>query len=182
MGLQLNGGLLSPFLMECRFKAILPHVNGVVLDFGCGSGHLCEHIAKDKYLGVDRDDYSIRYCKQYFSEFKFQKQIRKNQKFDTIVALAVVEHVADPGNLIKKLAGHLSDDGRLILTTPSPFFKHLYTLGVFLGLFSQEAHDEHDELLGRLDIESMLKKTNLTLIHYKKFLFGANQLFVIERE
>src|SRR5262245_38635821 len=44
------------------------------------------------------------------------------ERFEVVVAGELIEHVDNPGALIRNLARHLAPDGLLIVTTPNPFF------------------------------------------------------------
>ena len=56
---QGNEGLLSPWLWRKRVAAAFPHLRGKVLDIGCGSGALAEHVTAESYTGVDIDRDSL---------------------------------------------------------------------------------------------------------------------------
>jgi SAM-dependent methyltransferase len=43
------------------------------------------------------------------------------EKFDTIVAGEVIEHLANPGLFLRRACAHLKPGGRLVLTTPNAF-------------------------------------------------------------
>src|SRR5580704_14520501 len=43
-------------------------------------------------------------------------------KFETIVAGELIEHIEDPGAFLRNMRRHLTDDGELVLTTPNVFF------------------------------------------------------------
>lgn len=55
----------------------------------------------------------------------------------------------------------------------------MHTAGAKVGVFSHHAHEGHEDLIDRATMEHMLVGTNLRLTTYRRFLFGANQLFVI---
>ena len=42
--------------------------------------------------------------------------------FDTIVAGEIIEHLENPGQFLRTLRRHLRPDGKLIVTTPNPFY------------------------------------------------------------
>src|SRR5688572_18636012 len=48
------------------------------------------------------------------------------QRFDTIIASEVIEHLENPGEFLRSCLEHLTPDGRVVLTTPSPF--HTFTM------------------------------------------------------
>jgi SAM-dependent methyltransferase len=43
------------------------------------------------------------------------------ERFDTIVAGELIEHLSNPGLFLQQARRHLGDQGRLVLTTPNPF-------------------------------------------------------------
>jgi 2-polyprenyl-3-methyl-5-hydroxy-6-metoxy-1,4-benzoquinol methylase len=45
-----------------------------------------------------------------------------DEKFDVIVMGEVIEHVEEPGGLLRNVASMLEDDGLLVLTTPNPWY------------------------------------------------------------
>ncbi|MBN1513149.1 MAG: methyltransferase domain-containing protein, partial [Phycisphaerae bacterium] len=99
--------------------------------------------------------------------------------FDVIVALAVIEHVDDPGDWLARLAAHLNPGGRIVLTTPHPAWRRVHDLGAAVGLFSREAAEEHHALLDEPALRELATNAGLDLIHSRRFLLGANQLFVL---
>lgn len=70
--------------------------------------------------------------------------------FDTVVALAVIEHVPDPASFLRDLTTRLgaSIDNCIVCTTPHPAMYWVHTAGAFAGLFSHHASEEHEDLLG----------------------------------
>jgi SAM-dependent methyltransferase len=43
------------------------------------------------------------------------------QRFDSVVAGELIEHLENPELFLKRYAAHLKPDGRIVLTTPYPF-------------------------------------------------------------
>ena len=182
---QANEGLLSPFLKRRRIAAAAPFLRGQVLDIGCGSGALAELIESSNYLGVDRDPISLDKAKKSFPSHQFQTEMpATTSEFDTVVALAVIEHVPDPSRFLTDLAGFLPKKGfgQIICTTPHPAFDWVHDAGSVLGLFSKHASDEHEALLGFGSLKSAARASGLKLDTYKKFLFGANQLAIFKTD
>ena len=94
-------GLLSPFLRRQRFKVAKPYLNGRILDVGCGSGALAELIDPAWYLGIELDEDSVNKAKQSYPHHFFQNTLPPvEEKFNTVVSLAVIEHVPDPATLL----------------------------------------------------------------------------------
>jgi 2-polyprenyl-3-methyl-5-hydroxy-6-metoxy-1,4-benzoquinol methylase len=173
-------GFLSPWLRSKRIEMASPYLQGRILDYGCGVGELAKFCQPNAYVGVDIDKESINTASARYPDFTFKREISESEKFDTIVSLAVIEHVPDPGAFLKKFRMMLKPNGSIVITTPHPRFEEIHTLGAKLGLFSSEAHEEHDQLI---DLTLMQQLANLAGAHitvYKRFLIGANQLFILK--
>lgn len=178
-------GLLSPWLRKQRFKAALPYLKGRVLDFGCGSGSLAELVEADRYLGVEVDETSLQQARSRFPGYYFTSSLPGvNEKFDSIISLAVIEHVSNPSDFLVMLATHLasSETACIAITTPHPAVDWIHGAGSAIGLFSKHANEEHEDLLDRTKLEVAGQKAGLTLAYYRRFLFGANQLAVFKKD
>jgi len=178
---QGSEGILSPYLRKQRFKVSIPYLRGKILDVGCGSGMLAKKVLPDLYMGIEIDPTSLKIAISDFPAYRFSNTLPDElEKFDTIISLAVIEHVKNPVFLLAELSKRLKRDesSRVVITTPHPSMDWVHDLGSSIGLFSQHANEEHEELLDRDKLESVGNDANLQLVHYKRFLFGANQLAV----
>ena len=178
-------GLLSPYLRKQRLKAAVPHVNGRVLDVGCGSGAMADLVPADRYIGVDVDDDSITEARRRHPQHHFQAMLPPAEPaFDTIVSLAVIEHVKDPGEFLRDLALRLLPGSQscIVLTTPHPAVDWVHTIGASVGLFSRHASEEHEQLLAQGSLTALADECGLKLNTYRRFLLGANQLAVFRRK
>lgn len=70
--------------------------------------------------------------------------------FDTVVALALLEHLPDPLFALPAWAEAVTPDGRLVITTPQNQFHSEHELGALLGVFSRSGADEHEEMFDRV--------------------------------
>jgi 2-polyprenyl-3-methyl-5-hydroxy-6-metoxy-1,4-benzoquinol methylase len=175
----IEAGLLSYWLTQKRVGAAAPYLQGRVLDYACGVGVLTAACQPEAYLGFDIDQRKIDIASEDRAPFQFRATPPEGELFDTVAALAFIEHVADPSKVLKELCGYLRPGGRIVLTTPHPNLEWAHTLGSKLHLFSSAAHDEHEDLLDKRRMLQLAAENGLDLIHYKRFLFGANQLFVL---
>lgn len=183
---QINGRL-SPFLREQRFKAAEPYLaSGRVLDIGCGIGMLTRFVGPERYLGIDLDRGSIEQARRLhpqhrfltLDEFAFHDPA---ELFDTIVGLAVIEHVPDPKAWLEEMARRLAPGGRMVLTTPHPRLEWAHAVGARVGLFSRAASEEHNVLIDHKLMRRFAGDTGLRINAFKRFLCGANQLFILQR-
>jgi SAM-dependent methyltransferase len=111
------------------FRTILSEIPGerlTVLDAGGGTGWILTVIREaDRRVRetheVDLDE-SARSEAEAAGHFFHRGRIEdfdSDQRFDLIVLLNLIEHVADPGAVLRSMAGLLSDDGRLLIKTPN---------------------------------------------------------------
>lgn len=176
---QTAQGLLSPFLRNRRIKMAHSFIEGSVLDLGCSTGYLAPLCQVSGYWGMDIDEDALSIARQKYPGYRFSSELPTDQKFQTIVALAVIEHVKNPEGLLSRLVSLLEEQGRIVLTTPHPSYEWIHDWGSTVGLFSHEAHDEHETLLDKDMMLKLAERCQLKLITYKPFLFGANQLFIL---
>lgn len=181
-------GLLSPWLRARRFAAARVHLvpHGRVLDLGCGVGDFAVHIPPNRYLGVDSDTDSLAQARSMYPSHLFVSReefetTTGGQGFTTVLALAVIEHVAKPVEFVRSLVTHLEPTGRIIITTPHPSLRRAHELGAKLGLFSREAAEEHQELLDHDAMSCIADQIPMAVTVARRFLAGANQLFVLEQ-
>ncbi len=184
-------GLLTRRVAEARLAAALPHVPGAgrILDVGCGLTDLPGRF--EDYAGCDRNPDVLaqqrrRFPKRDFYEWDIARgaappPLVREGPFDGILLLAVLEHVSEPSEVLARLAPLLSPSGRLVATTPHPAGRWPLEAGAALGLLSSHAHDEHEALLGREELAAAGRAAGLSLVLYRRFLLGMNQLAVFSR-
>lgn len=150
--------------------------------FCCGSGALADFVDKASYLGFDRDADTIAIARKSYPEHQFVSELPDHTtQFETVVCLAVLEHVPDPTDFLATLASYVTPTGNIVLTTPHPRFEWVHTAGSAVGLFSHDAHEEHETLLDEAALTHVSREAGLNMFTYKRFLFGANQLAVLRR-
>jgi len=172
-------GSLSRWLQERRFDVGKGYLQGRVLDFGAHHGVLTRYCTPEMYLGVENDPDFLAEARRLHPEYRFVTEIPESKTFDTIAAFAVIEHIKDPGSLLAVWAKALAPGGRIVMTTPHPRFEWIHTIGAKVGLFSQHAHDDHEDLIDRPLMARLGAPAGLVVERYKRFLLGANQLFVM---
>lgn len=123
----------------------------------------------------------MKKAKSIFPTHQFSRSLPDaREKFDTVVYLAVIEHVEDPVSFLRELAVFLND-GQLVITTPHPSVDWVHGLGAAIGLFSKHANEEHGDLLDQARLEMVGAQAGLKLEFYSRFLFGANQVAVYSK-
>jgi len=96
-----------------------------VLDIGCGGGLLCEPLARfgAKVTGLDASAKTINAARAHAAQEGFKIAYRNGSiedfvregrhKFDVVLALEILEHVADIGSLLRSASALLKPDALL---------------------------------------------------------------------
>lgn len=100
-----------------------------ILDIGCGMGLTLESLGQyGEIYGSDIEDEAVEYCKSGFDyEYAFTHiktgylpyNIPFDEKFDTVVALDVIEHVEDDNAALAEMYKIINKEGHLLLTVPA---------------------------------------------------------------
>lgn len=191
----MSKALLTPYLRRTRINAISQFVSGSILDIGCGDCYIINVLKNRIY---DYHGFDIQFCvpeltielvKRYNVNFKFHELDieydelpQLNMKFDTIIMMAVIEHLKYPENILTQLPKYLNEGGRLIITTPTPFADIIHNLGSKINIFSKDASEKHCRLYNRESMEELIEKNGLAIVYYETFELGLNQIYVIECE
>lgn len=161
-----NQTFLEKLLQNYRFKKVQPYLIGDVLDFGGDNGNLKKSV-KGRYLIVN-----------------YNHSIMENAHFDTIVGLAVIEHII-PKEVLEiflKFKNILNIDGRIFLTTPTKTAKPILKFWAFIGIIDRNNISEHKHYWNKKEIYDLANQTGFVVKKYKKFQFGFNQLAVLEHK
>lgn len=96
-----------------------------VLEIGCGSGAFLD-IARQAGLcnvrGIELSDAAMRSCidrGHRVTDRMIEELAGDGERFETIVAFQVLEHVPDPAAFLRAASQALAPGGRLIVTTPN---------------------------------------------------------------
>ncbi len=107
-----------------------------ILDIGCGGGLLCEPMARlgASVVGADASETNIEVAKIHAAESRVKVDYRaetaealaeKGERFDVILNMEVVEHVADIDLFIEKCAEMLNPGGIMFVATINRTLKAL---------------------------------------------------------
>ena len=108
-------------------KANLPE-GAEVLDVGCGNGVISRYLGSQGFVvrGVDVSPKAIEKARglNTFPNVRFEvvsaeQLVADGQRYHAVVCSEVLEHLNDPGKLLKVLYQILHDDGVLVVTVPN---------------------------------------------------------------
>jgi 2-polyprenyl-3-methyl-5-hydroxy-6-metoxy-1,4-benzoquinol methylase len=180
--------LLTPWIRNNRNQIASRYVRGAVLDIGCGLGTIISMLSIDQhYVGVDINPTLLDYLRRQFPSRQFElRDLDKeslafgDNRFDTVLMIAVIEHLTNPEVVLREVRQYLREDGQLVITTPTPLGHHVHRWGARLGLFVNEAAEEHKGRFDRKAMIQLLARVDIVITHYQRFQLGFNQLLVCQ--
>lgn len=140
-----------------RIDWIVEHVEEkeYVLDAGCSQGIVALLLASSgkEVVGIDIQPEAVAYANQLLeTKYKACKdkvsficsdilEVEPEKKFDCIIFTEIIEHLENPDAVLDKLESMLSENGRMIISTPfgvceHPDHKATYYLTNFLRVLS----------------------------------------------
>lgn len=130
-------GLQSRFWQVAEKVPEVAHPAGVVLDIGCGEGHLCAELREagwQRVTGIDISNTRVARAREMYPDIDFydrpiQQTGIEPGSFDLIVMDNVIEHLPDPKGMVSGLRTYLAPGGRLVVITPNMESGHFRLLG-----------------------------------------------------
>ena len=122
----------SNHFRKYQFDLIKNKINGYLAEVGPGNGkNIYSYFSKCKTIDLFEPSYNLfnilkkRFSKNKRINLKNKKFLEKNNKYDCILYMDVMEHIKNDKKEIKKAYRSLKKDGRLIINVPA--FQHLYS-------------------------------------------------------
>jgi len=187
--------LLTKWLTHQRLLKISQHLGIRVLDVGCGNGELVDflpaHVERIVLLDsspcrlplVEKKLAGLSATAQFLVRDINQEQVQLPPgPFDTVVMAALLEHLKLPIQALKNVRDVLADDGRLVMSTPTPLGGKLHGIGSYLGLTCPEAANEHEHFYDFHGIKRLMEENGFIIEFYRRFLLGLNQIWVAKKK
>jgi SAM-dependent methyltransferase len=120
------GARMFPYAFWERYIRKLTKPNARILEVGCGLGFFASRLARRfSVVGLDISLEALSFARQRWG---FRSLIRGDaeflpylsETFDVVIALDVIEHLAQPEAFLAEAARVLHPGGVLVLTTPNP--------------------------------------------------------------
>jgi len=121
-----------------NFKLLQKFAHGKILDLGCGKGQAISKFRNCQKFGIDISKNSIQIAKQEYTKINFQvssvyKLPFKDNFFDFVYSLDVIEHLEHPEKMLIETKRILKPNGIFIIQTPNYPIKRFYD---FLNFFA----------------------------------------------
>lgn len=168
---------LGKILNNYRIKNVMPHINGKLLDIGCGYNKLVRLYKNG--IGVDVFDWGdVDLIVEDTSKLPFA-----DKSFDTICIIASLNHIPNREDVITECYRLLTDNGRVIITMLSPGISRVWHK-------IREPWDEDQasrgmkegEVFGltKNEIIRLFSNENFKLITHNKFML-LNTLYIFSK-
>lgn len=178
--------VFDQFIKRLRFNSVSQHIaqNSVVVDLGCGfNGDLLTELNHQLVKGIGFDlvvNPKFNHDRITLTNHPVDQPLPiDNNLADVVCALAIVEHVKEPIQLIKEAYRILKPGGLLIITTPSQRAKPLLELLAFrLKLISQTEISDHQRYYNQASLATDLRQAGFATqnITITSFELGFNLL------
>lgn len=120
---------LFRFIENKRIKVLLNFADikndSLVLDAGCGNGHILERIPEGKLTGVDISAVQVKRAKEKIGskaeliQTPVEKMPFPDKYFDRILCTEVFEHTLEPVSGLMEMRRVLKDDGIISVSVPN---------------------------------------------------------------
>jgi len=157
------------------------------IDLGTADGRMLNEI-KLRYpsarcVGVELNSDLVTHAKTSFPDLEFYHGDALTVdfpagSFDVAIASAVIEHVLDPGRLLKRIRRMLKTDGLLVITSPDPFWEKLATM---LGHLQE---DQHHRVMNLKHLCDLTQRSGFRIVNTRKFMLspvGMPMEFFVEK-
>ena len=176
------------YLRMTRLKKALPYIHGKVLDVGCCTGSLIELLSdRAGYVGVDISPRLVREVKEKYPECSVycldvqQEMVPHDGPFDTIVALALIEHLESPREFLERYIPLLGEGSVIVLTTPTPTGERLHGILQVLRVANREIKDLHHSIFSPPELLRLVRSYGCEVVFSERFELGMNQIVVARK-
>ena len=161
--------------------------NKNVLDVGCGGGLLCEAMFDQGAIvtGIDAAGPGIEVAKihsqknnkniDYFEKTAEELITEKKNYYDVVTCLEVLEHVPDPGHLVKNCVDLLKPDGFLFLSTinknPRSWITAIVGAEYIFNILPKGTH-EFSKFIKPSSLAKFVRQANAELIETKGMFYN----------
>ena len=158
-----------------------------VLDVGCGGGLLAEALnAKGAHVtGIDVTEANIEVARLHAEKMKSdiayklitaEEMVKtESESFDVVACLEVIEHVPDPGQLIKACSDLLRPDGQMFLSTlnrnPRSFVTAILGAEYIFNILPKGTH-EWSKFIKPSELERHMRNAGIKLIESKGMFYN----------
>ncbi len=154
-----------------------------ILDLGSGEGYFTYLLSKkknNKVVGIDFSPENVKISKKRYPRVEYKVMDCENLKFkdnyfDEIYAMDVLEHVDNLGKVLKEVKRVLKPNGKFVVNIP--YHKSEYWLLKIRPTFHKEIH--HVRIFKEDQLETQLKKMGIEMTKKRKTAFLQHVLLYV---
>lgn len=156
-----------------------------VLDIGCGSGSLGNHLAKNLKCRVDGITYSeeeARLAREYYQSvwvFNLEADASKldtvDMKYDFVVCADILEHLRNPDEILSRCHSLLKEEGKLLISIPNIGYA-----GVIASLLHGKFQYSDEGILDRTHVRFFTLSSATDLIERSGWKILHNEAIVLD--
>jgi ubiquinone/menaquinone biosynthesis C-methylase UbiE len=167
-------------LLDKRIKTVLPHIEGYLLDIGCGTNELLRSYS-GKGIGVDVYQWGdVDIVVEDTAKLPFD-----DKSFDTITIIAALNHIPNRVQVLIEVKRLLRDSGKLIVTMIPPKISRVWhRIRKPWDVDQSERGMKEGEVYGMTEDElrKLLSETGFEIKFTKKFMLGINNLTITKKK
>jgi len=174
---------LTP-LKEERFQIVLKHVRGKLLDIGCGKNEIVKRYIETGHEGIGVDVYDYggdALIVESSADLPFD-----DGAFNTITFVANLNHITYQVEALKEAHRLLADQGTIVVTMINPFvgfFIHKIMALRKAGMDVERGIKEEEVYgLWKKDLVQIFSLAGLQCKSHRRFLYGLNNLYILEKQ
>ena len=167
--------VLGETLARRRLKAVLPHVNGRLLDVGCGSNMLVRHYPN----GVGIDVYPWPGADLIVPDIA--KLQWESGSFDTITIIAALNHIPNRTAVLEECRRLLRPGGRVVITMLTPRISRIWHwLRAPWDADQRDRGMQPGEVYGftSQQLLELFKRAGFSLLSSQRFMLGLNGVYI----
>jgi SAM-dependent methyltransferase len=168
--------VIGKYLLHWRIQKVLPHVNGKLLDIGCGTNELVKAYS-GRGIGVDVYGWDgVDLVVEDTAKLPY-----KVQEFDSVTIIAALNHIPNREEVLKEAHRVLNKSGKIIITMISPFISTIWhKIREPWDVDQNERGMKKGEVYGltRREVNALLKNAGFNVAYESRFMMGFNMLTV----
>jgi ubiquinone/menaquinone biosynthesis C-methylase UbiE len=100
---------------------------------------------------------------------------------DTVVSLAVIEHLNDYKKFTEEIYRILKKDGQAVITTPKALIEPIIQTMWRIGLLEKEEVQDHKRYFTKTQLEELFHGAGFRQVSVTSFELGLNQLVIVTK-
>lgn len=180
MAQKIKKPIITRYVADRRTEIILKRLKKLdknkikILDVGCGDRYITDKIKKRGYDITGIDNRTTKDCKWITKNPDYVMDARKigfkDDSFDVVIALEVIEHC----NCVSEIKRVLKKNGLFFCSTPTPATDWIRKILVAMRALENQDFDGHDHIVD-------LRKVPMKLKWYRKMFLGTSQFGVFTK-